>query len=470
MTSMSLRRRLIITLLSLSLATWLLSVTVTAIYAQQMINQQIDRQLDHYMDMAQYTLQAVLRNGEVKKYFWKNTKTLSSASHVTRLEGFGSRGLEQATNLWFSQNQVLVGENAPKFPAPTVPGTRVVRLGQGSDSPEWRILYRYDPDQSLWLAVGVNMDRAESIGAVTFWRVIMPLVIILPVTTAILLLGLNRGLRPLHMLAEKISSRHLLALEPIDMADVPTEMRPVVNSLNDLLDRLQRALASEQRFTANAAHELQTPLAAIKAEVQRCQRQVEDNTTRDMLERISTRVGRATDTVKQLLTLARLDPDQEFDREPIDLGELVVDVIAELGVLAVDRHIDIVVSAGDDGASIEGRARIQGNREWLKILLRNLLLNALNYSPAPGEVEVQLVENDHSLSLLIANDCDPITETDFNRLPDRFYRLPGSNPQGVGLGLSIAKRIAQLHAAELHLARWKSLRGFQVEVRFSRVF
>ncbi len=459
--AISLRRRLIVILMGLILAIWLISVVVTAMIAQQMTARQMERQLTHYMDMSEHTLTNILGDRAIADYFQRRSRPVGSDPHVTRMEGFGSQGNEQATNLWFGKSQILIGKNAPQFPPPESEGMITTRLKQGGDGSLWRILYRYSPEFGVWQAAGIDMERVQNLGDVTFWRVILPLLIILPVTAGILFWGVGRGLRPLNQLAEKIATRNPHALDPIDTTDVPAEMKPVVASLNGLLDRLERALASEQRFTSNAAHELQTPLAAIKAEVQRSQRQTSDEDTRIMLERIAARVSRGIETVSQLLTLARLDPDQEFEREAIDLNDLLIEVMAEVGALASDRQIEISVDLKDDPP-----VRVRGNSDWLQIMIRNLLVNAIQHSIAPGEVAVSLEQLGDRARLVITNDCEPIGEGEFNRLLERFYRPPGGNGQGVGLGLSIAQRIAQLHGAELHLRSRRDTKGFEAEVRF----
>jgi signal transduction histidine kinase len=260
-------------------------------------------------------------------------------------------------------------------------------------------------------------------------------------------------------LAEKIKARKPQVLEPIDTDDVPLEIRPVVLALNNLLESLRRALVSESRFTANAAHELQTPLAAIKAEVQRHQRQVRDNGNSQMLARISTRVSRATNTVTQLLTLARLDPEQEFQREQVNLREIVIEAIAEEGGTAMDRGLDIRVPEGPD-------MRIEGHPDWLKILVRNLVANAFRHSPAHSVVEITLNRQPGCVRLRIGNDCESIPREQRRQLTDRFYRLPGNAADGVGLGLSIVARIVDLHGADLRLDQWRGDRGFLAQVDF----
>lgn len=456
----SLHRRLVLILLSLILASWLVSVVITALYAKQTLIQQIDQQLVHYMDVSNHSMGTIYEDPKIIKHFQAKAVRLSSEPGVSRVRGFGSQGRELATNLWFKSTQVLVGNAAPAFPAPEGDGIIEADVVHDGETSTWRVLYRYDQSLDIWLATGFNMASVASMGRTAILRSVFPLFIILPLTIVILFWGVGRGLRPLGQLAEKIAARQPSALEPIDLMDVPKEIQPVVSSLNGLLDRLQRALVSERRFTSNAAHELQTPLAAIKAEVQRSQRMVSDLDSRRMLERIEVRVSRATETVRQLLTLARLDPEQEFRREPIPMNHVVIELMAEEGHWAADRQLDIEILEDPE-------VTVQGHMEWVTILIRNLLNNAFKYAVNGSVVQISLKENASGVVLSVANDCEPISDTEFHHLTDRFYSLPGRESGGVGLGLSIARRIADLHGATLSLQSRSEGRGFRAEVRFS---
>lgn len=456
----SLRRNLVLILLAMTFLIWLVAMVVTALLSQSLVLRQVERQLVQYIDMAHHSMSVIARSDEVRLHYWHNTPKLSREAGITRVGGFGSQGREQASNAWFDDHQVVVGELAPAFPEPVEEGFLTWKQSLGERIVHWRILYRHDPELNIWLAVGVDLNHAAGIGRVTLLRAILPLLVILPLTIVIFLWGVRRGLRPLNRLAAKIEARKPHALEPIDEAGIPVEIRPVVEALNGLLDRLQRALASESRFTANAAHELQTPLAAIKAEVQRYQRQVGgDVQGREMLERISARVSRAISTVTQLLTLARLDPEQEFQREQVELNDLLLESIAEQGGVAMDRELDIQVSERP-GIVIEA------HRDWLEIMLRNLVGNAFRHAPMGSAIDIALSRSGEEARLRIANDCGPLTPDERARLLDRFSTHTGNASSGVGLGLSIAQRIAELHGAALSLAARQDEEGFVVQVDF----
>lgn len=462
MSATSLRRRLIVILLGLTLFSWFISVVVTAINAHYLIRAQIDQQLVEYMDMSQFTMNLILEDENTSRYFEERNPILSASENLIRIPGYGNPGQIQRVNLWYGKKQVVVGESTPEFPRPESEGFHNTEITQSGEAQSWRILYRFESRNNVWLAIGLNMGEVQSITSTTLNRLTLPLALILPVTIGVLLVGIKRGLLPLDRLATDIAARKADDLEPVHAVGVPRELSPLVNALNSLLGQIQIMLASEQRFTANAAHELQTPLTAIKAEVQRCQREVDSDSAREMLERISTRVTRATNTVRQLLTLARLDPDQDIAFQSLDLEQLLLEVVAEYGGLAVDRELEFDIRGPTNPALVEG------NLDWLIILFRNLVANALNYASVPGTIEVRIVATEEQVTVSIANDCPPIANEAMAQLTQRFYRVPNTSRPGSGLGLSIAQRIVELHNGALRLSHRGEGRGFRAEVVFAK--
>jgi len=273
---------------------------------------------------------------------------------------------------------------------------------------------------------------------------LLPLLVVLPLTLVALYLGVSGGLLPLNNLAAQIARRKPGLLEPVATDDVPLEISDLVASINRLMERLAHALESEQRFTANAAHELLTPLAAIKTEVQLCQRQMRDGNDAAMLQGIVERVDRASHSVDQLLTLARLDPDAPLPASAVDLRGLLVETLAETGHLAVQRRLEVDLPEGD-------KLVVEGSESALAILLRNLLVNAFRYAAEGSTVRIRLTA-DEEVSLSIYNDCAPLAPEELKHLGDRFYRVPGSPGPGAGLGLSIVERIAGQHGARFEVA------------------
>lgn len=449
----SLRRRLLLILISLILLIWAIAVVLTAIHSRSIVRNQIDERLLRFADMTEHVLSGVLANPEVENYYQSRTPRSDTQEHV-RITNLTSDTDNQSINIWFSGSRVILGENTLPLPFPEQAGLITHNIDQSGHTEDWRIIYRKLPDSTVWIGIGVNLTQARNSGAATTWQAVLPLLIVTPLTSILLILGIRRGLKPLDKLANNIATRKPQALTPLDVSEVPLELDPVVHALNDLLARLDRALTSERRFTSNAAHELQTPLSAIKAEVQRCLRQEQNPQTLAMLQGIDARVRRSAETVKQLLTLARLDPDQEFQRQDIHLYELLIDVIAESAGIAHDRQLELDISAPRDIV-------IYGHPDWVRILIRNLIINAFKYADTGTEVGIALSCTDHTATLVVRNSCPALSADVFRQLGERFFRPEGQHTNGVGLGLSIVLRIAELHGASITLAPDSDAGGFK---------
>ena len=348
-------------------------------------------------------------------------------------------------------------EDSPHFAAPLQEGFSILQLAESES--RWRVLARYDERTELWILVGLELSAARWALFANLAKALFPLLIILPLTIVLLYYGVTRGLRPLRKLTQQIQNRSPRALDPVVPGEVPEEIVPVVDSLNDLLQRLGHALEAEQRFTANAAHELLTPLAAVKAEVQLCQRRLVNSENAHMLDRIAERVDRASHTVDQLLTLARVDPDAPLPTASVPLQRLMADTVAETAHLALERGLEIDLQQGEE-------VSVDGNREALAILLRNLLVNAFRYATAGSCVSIGVVKDSSGVALVVSNACARLSEREFAQLEDRFYRVPGSAGLGAGLGLSIVRRIADQHGAGFHVGPGGDGSGFTARVVF----
>lgn len=376
------------------------------------------------------------------------------------IDDSSGQSLPPALNIWLDGRLLAVLASSPRFSPPETEGYSYRSLEE--DGSEWRVLSRFDESTGLWMLVGIELDVARWDILAMYATAMFPLLVILPLTVLILYLGVSRGLSPLKALANQISRRNPRVLDPVAPTDVPEEILPVVDSLNALLGRLALALESEQRFTANAAHELMTPLAAIKAEVQLCQRQLADPEGAAMLERIVLRVDRATHTVEQLLTLARLDPESPLPETSIDLRSLLGEILAELGHLAIERGLEIDLAEG-------GEVSVVGTQEALAILLRNLLTNAFRYADVGSVVRIDLPQTEKGKLLEICNACGPLSAEEYDKIGERFYRVPGSAGLGSGLGLSIVDRIARQHGARFSAGPREDGVGFCARIEFPAV-
>ncbi len=459
--SRSLRQRLILILLLLMLFAWISATLLTVMASSRVLIDQVDRQLNQYSELVYYMTQIFAQGTE--EHLMEAHPGLGELIRANALpiliDSSSEEELAPALNVWQGDTLIAALEGSPRFEHPEREGFAFRKDPQGDGG--WRILVRHHSENDLWLLVGIDLERARWQILQILGRAFFPLLVVLPLTVAVLYFGVSRGLQPIKQLADQIAERSPRQLDAFSLTDVPKEIVPVVESLNNLLRRLGEAMESEQRFTANAAHELKTPLAAIKTEVQLCQRQVTDPTTGDMLSRIALRVDRATHTVEQLLTLARLDPEADLPMERVDLRALIQAAVIDTVHVSERAGLDIQVPEGEP-------VWIEGEPESLSMLLRNALVNAFLYASGSSLVRVELDEYHRGTEMRICNDCEPITSRDFEQLRERFYRLPGSNSTGAGLGLSIVQRVAGRHKASLALGPdpQRDPRGFSLSLRF----
>lgn len=456
----SLRNRLVWILLALTLFAWLTSAGITYYFANRALLQQVDRQLEQYAILVAYVTGVFARqlNDDGKPLYesWSDHDYDQAHLDPIIIEGPDSGGAMAAVNIWENGHLIATTDSAAVFAMPE--GVGFESLDRDDGLSHWRVFSYYSEQDALWIRVGIELGAARQSMQQTLGSSLLPLFIVLPVTIVLLYLGVSRGLQPLRELALQISQRKPGLLDPVDTRSIPAEVSGVVGALNDLLQRLADALEGEQRFTANAAHELLTPLAAIKTEVQLCQRQLQSESGAAMLGRIVLRVDRASHSVEQLLTLARLDPDLPPVRDPVNLRDLLTSVLIESGHLAADRGVAVVL---EEGSAVE----VAGAEEALAILLRNLVNNAFRYASEDSSVDISLTCNG-AVTLAIANDCEPMSAGEFERITERFYRVPGSAGLGAGLGLSIVGRIVELHDASLKVTPGPDGRGFRAEVVF----
>ena len=275
-----------------------------------------------------------------------------------------------------------------------------------------------------------------------------------------LVVGVKRGLQPLHVLADEIAQRSSRDLRPIPEQHVFLEVRALTDTINDLLERLGSAIATQQRFIANAAHQLRTPLAGLKLQVERAQREQDLPAMKPALMQIQGCADRMSHLTTQLLILARSEPiNGDYELRPVDLCKLAKETCMDWVPKALQRHMEL---------SFEGSKRalyIRGDEVLLRELLANLLDNAICYGHDQGNIIVK-VQSYPSPCLIVEDDGPGIPELEMGKVFERFYRIPGSPGDGCGLGLAIVKEIADLHKARLELNRISAAGGTRIELVF----
>jgi two-component system sensor histidine kinase TctE len=276
-------------------------------------------------------------------------------------------------------------------------------------------------------------------------------------------LGLIRGLRPLKRLRKNLLARSAADLSPIDPSGVQTEVRPLIDAINAHTSRIDRLLASRQRFVADASHQMKTPLAEMRTQIEYVLRQRQPDLLRQTLEEVHADIDRLSRLLAQLLLQARSEPgvypDQGFG--PVDLVEIARSCALDLAPAARSRTIDLSFEAP------AGACLVDGNDLLLHELVSNLVENAISHGHAQGAVAVRLTTEGGRVMLEVEDDGPGIAPSERERVFERFYRGPGSAPGGSGLGLSIVRDICTSHRATLELATAPSGCGLRVSVAFS---
>lgn len=323
--------------------------------------------------------------------------------------------------------------------------------------------------------VAETLEKRSVLATEIVKGVMLPQFVILPIAVLLVWLALVQAIKPLNRLEHRIRARKPDDLSPIDAQAVPLEVAPLVSSVNDLLLRLKDSIATQKRFLADAAHQLKTPLAGLRMQADLAQREGADaQELKQSLRQIGLASIRATHTVNQLLALARAESSgAAMPRQRCDLAELTMSVVRDSVPRAIEKQIDLGYEGAEPGSP---GGQLWGNPTLLKELVRNLVDNAINYTPSsadhPGVITVRVVtEPDHHSALLQVEDSGPgvpLAERELIFQP--FYRALGTEADGSGLGLPIVMEIAQQHQATVTLDETQpgqAAPGARFSVRFS---
>lgn len=350
--------------------------------------------------------------------------------------------------------------NAPEHPMlpmdkPFRKGFDTVRI----DGTTWRVFSAYGAERDVQVYVGEQYSsRASIMRAVlrsTFW----PMAAAMPLLGLLVWWAVRRGVSPLRQLGRALAQRRPEALSPVALDDAASEITPIVDALNRLFMRIDALLESERRFTADAAHELRTPIAAIRAQAQVAMGESDDTVRRQALQNTLDGCDRATRLVEQLLTLSRMESDAGPAKTSVDLGMLAQSVVAEIAPRAFRKSQVLELHADDE-------CRVPGNETLLSILLSNLVDNAVRYSPASAKVNVTVRRVGGDVLMSVDDSGPGMPEEERIRLGERFFRVLGSGESGSGLGWSIVRRVAGVHGADVKVMRSAALGGLAVTIRF----
>ncbi|MEJ2620396.1 MAG: ATP-binding protein [Candidatus Thiodiazotropha sp.] len=324
----------------------------------------------------------------------------------------------------------------------------------------WRTFGLIEPTLKLRVQVGEQYSvRQETVEYIVF-NSLWPLFAALPFIGLVIWFTVSYGLKPLQQVAGKVEQRDPNSLVPISPDGVPQEVQPMLESLNRLFSRVQHALDNERQFTADAAHELRTPLAALKATAQAKQINELDVDHRSFLSQIVKGVDRTSHLLEQLLTLARMESQSMTMKhlQPVDLCRQVLDVLSEIGPNALDREIGLAFESEKE------QIKVMGNAPALQILIRNLVDNAIRYTATGGEIDIRVSVDTDKAHLIVEDSGPGIPDEQISSLFQRFKRGNNTKTEGSGLGLSIVKRIIELHQARITLTNCEKKSGLRVSI------
>ena len=319
--------------------------------------------------------------------------------------------------------------------------------------------------RSQVIQVAQDMAARQAMAGTLALRTLVPIAVMAPLLMLLVWWLVGTSLAPVARVRNQLAERQADDLDKVHEAGLPDEIKPLVHELNLLFGRVRQAFQAQQSFVADAAHELRSPLAALKLQAVGLQRAT-DAAARDVaVGRLTAGIDRATRLVEQLLVLARhqASTTRAPRAEPVSLADLVRQGVADLAPLAQARGLDLGLTHADEGL-------VDGHAEALRILIRNLLDNAVKYTPAGGTVDAEVRLADGGAVLVVEDSGPGIAEGDRERALHRFHRIAGADAPGSvvgsGLGLAIVKSITDLHGAALILGRSERLGGLKVTVRF----
>ncbi|MEM5274486.1 ATP-binding protein [Cupriavidus taiwanensis] len=348
-------------------------------------------------------------------------------------------------HIWDGSGRSLyLSHSHPALPARAELGFSNVTTQQG----EWR-LYSMQLGPAV-VQIAQPMSARRALAARMALRTVAPLLLLLPLLAWLVWMAVGRGLRPLREIATEVRARDANTLAPLAVRPMPDEIAPLSAALNQLLARLSHAIDTQRAFVADAAHALRTPLTALQLQAQLVERADEGAARDEAIGKLRQGLERLTHLVTQLLTLARQEPGAAVPpHEPVELHQLAAAVVAEMAQAALDRDIDL----GLDGSADAAPAVVRGDADALRILLTNLLDNALAYIPAGGRIDVAVRRgaDGRGVELVVSDNGPGIPAEERARVFDRFYRVADAPTGGSGLGLAIVAEIAQSHGARVVL-------------------
>ena len=356
----------------------------------------------------------------------------------------------------------------------TVDGVRIFESADEAALPQRAVLgfsdvrargttYRVFSLQARGLVIQVAQDMAarRQMAGTLALRTVAPVALMAPLLMLVVWWVVSGSLAPVSRVRRQVATRQADDLSAVSEEGLPEEVRPLVHELNLLFDRVRRAFDAQRHFVADAAHELRSPLAALKLQVQGLQRAADDGTREVAVQRLSAGIDRATRLVEQLLALARHEASAAAGApgEAVDLVQAARLAIGDVVPAAQARRIDMGLGRAD-------AVTVLGHPEALRMMMRNLADNAVKYTPEGGRVDVEIESTPAGVEFRVEDSGPGLPEAERERVLDRFYRSGEPQAPGSGLGLAIVRSVAQLHGATVQLQASPRLGGLRAVVRF----
>lgn len=445
---MTLRRRLLLLLLLATPVVWVGAMAVSFFSAQHEINELFDTELVRLARQLQATLPSTNLDAP--------TDTSSMPAPLAGKEG-DAEPKDLLLAVW-DRNGRLVLVDREGLLMPYLPGQKGFVELMLAERP-WRAYYLPSPSGRWLVAAGQrHKERRELVLALTAGP-LLPWLLTLPVLLLVMAVGLKRVLRPVAALSAELECRAADDLKPLRGTDLPADLRPLVDAMNAQFERTADLLQRERRFTADAAHELRTPLAALQAQWDAARLSPDSTTAVDTLAKLGQGLARLSRLVTQMLQLSRVEHLNSIHPQiEVDWVALVGEVLSDVLPLAERRHVELGCEWPEGGAA---PLPLRGAPPLLAAMLRNLIDNGLRYSPAGGHLTLRFGPD----TLDILDDGPGVPAEQLARLGDRFYRPAGQVESGSGLGLSIVRRIAELHDLAVDWGARDDAPGFRVRLR-----
>ncbi len=436
----SLKNRLLILTLTAVASIWLLATAITWFDAKHELDEVLDGHLAQAASLlATHQIHEIVENGESQ-----DTHSLHKYAPKVMYQVFhsGQLGLRSA--------------NAPETPILDVSkelkeGFTSIQIG----SQQWRVFYTIGADADVQVYVAEEVQARTAILYAVLRSLVLPFIIALPLLAIALWLAVRQGMSPIVKLGQVLEQRQPSAVSPIEMNGTSKETQPVIQALNGLLERIAGLMESERRFTADAAHELRTPLAALRTQAQVAMVEHDETKRQHALKGTLEACDRTSRLIEQLLTLSRLESNAEAEFVKFDIAVMIRSQIADIAHKAISKHQSLELDA--DCSCV-----INGNEVLLGVLVRNLIDNAIRYCPEAARILIQLSCINSQYILTIEDSGNGLSDQDISRLGERFFRIQSNVESGSGLGWSIAKRIAAVHNMDLQAGRSEKLEGLKV--------